>query len=162
MAQKLDMERKGVREWATTKLKTQMLTTAHSMDLQRNGQRVNKFSDIAKSWEENQSDANAKKMYEIMFGGFEGTNSAWSMNWEREYLELHDRHYIKEATKDGDKKIGCYQKQITISKIGQVKNFNKNFQVKIHMSVPPGFDEGKREGRRKKGDFYLLDTRTVS
>jgi hypothetical protein len=162
MAKKLDRERKEVREWATKKLKTQMLETAHSLDLQWNGLRVNKFSDIGKSWDENQSDANAKKMYEIMFGGFEGRNSAWSMNWEREFLEKHDRHYLKEATNDGDKKIGCYQKQITISKIGQVKNFNKNFQVKIHMSVPQGFGDGKRDGRRKKGDFYLLDTRTVS
>lgn len=162
MAKKLDRERKEVREWATVKLKTEMLAKAHSMDLQWNGRRVNKFSDIGKSWDEDQSDANAKKMYGIMFGGFEGTNSAWSVNWEREYMELNDRHYIKEATTDGDKKIGCYQKQITISKIGQVKNFNKNFKVKIHMSVPPGYDDGKRDGRRKKGDFYLVDTRTVS
>ena len=37
-----------------------------------------------------------------------------------------DGEYIKEATKDGEKKIGCYQKQITISKIAQIKNFHKN------------------------------------
>ena len=161
MAKKLDKERKDVREWATVKLKTQMLKTAHSLDLRLNGNRVNKFADIAKSWVQDQSDANAKKMYEILFGGYEGSNAAWSMNWEREFMEQNDRVYRKEPTKDKDRKIGCYQKQITISKIAQVKNFNKNFQVKIQMSVPKGFDTCKRDGRRKKGDFYLLDIRTV-
>jgi hypothetical protein len=162
MAKKLDKERKDVREWATIKLKTQMLKTAHALDMRYNGNRVNKFPDIAKSWVADQSDSNAKKMYEIMFGGYEGSNSAWSMNLEREFMEANDREYLTELTKDKDKKIGCYQKQITISKIAQVKNFNKNFQVKIQMSVPKGFDAGKRSGRRKKGDFYLFDIRTVS
>ena len=161
MAKKLDKERKEVRKWATAKLKTQMLMTAHSLDLQWNGNRVSKFPDIAKSWVENNSDANAKSMYMIMFGDYEGINSAWSMNWEREYMEQNDREYMKEATKDRDKMIGCYQKQITISKIAQIKNFNKSFQVKIKMSVPK-VDAGKRNGRRKKGDFYLLDITTVS
>ena len=63
MAKKLDKERKEVRKWATAKLKTQMLMTAHSLDLQWNGNRVSKFPDIAKSWVENNSDANAKSMY---------------------------------------------------------------------------------------------------
>jgi hypothetical protein len=162
MALKLDGERAEVRKWATGKLKTQMLKTAHSLDLQWRGNRVNKFTDIAKSWVENSSDANAKKMYEIMFGGYEGSNSAWSMNWEREFMEQNDREYIKEATKEGDKKIGCYQKQMTISKIAQVKNFNKNFRFKLQMSVPQGFVAGNRNGRRKKGDFYLLDMTTVT
>ena len=121
MAKKLDREKKEVREWATKKLKTQMLETAHSLDLQWNGQRVNKFSDIGKSWDENQSDANAKKMYEIMFGGFEGSNSAWSMNWERKFLEKHDRHYLKEATNDGDKTKKNKRKKMS-SRNKQVSN----------------------------------------
>ena len=60
------------------------------------------------------------------------------------HVEQHDREYMKEATKDRDNMIGGYwQKQITTSKIAQVKNFNKNFQAKIQMSVPKGFDAGK-------------------
>ena len=131
MAKKLDGERKEVREWAAKKLKTQMLETAHSLDLQWNGRRVNKFSDVRKSWDENQSDANAKTMCEIVFGGFEGTNSAWSMKWEREFLEKHDRHHLKEATKDGDKKIGCYQKQITISKLDRSRTSIKTSRLRF-------------------------------
>ena len=163
MAQMLDKERKEVREWATVKLKTQMLTTAHSLDLQWNSKGEKKFSDIAKGcWVGNRSEANAKKMHEIVFGRCKGHDLAWSVNWERELMEQKDRDCIKEATKDGDKKIGCYQKQITMSKIAQIKNLIKNFELKIQMSVPKGFNEGKRDGRRKKGEFCLLDTRTVS
>ena len=121
------MERNAMREcWATAKLKTQMLKTAHSLDMQWNGNCVSKFPDTAKSWvEHNRCDANAKKMYAIMFRGYEETNSKWSMNWEREFMEKNKREYLKEATEELDKKIGCYQKQITISKIAQSKNSNK-------------------------------------
>ena len=84
------------------------------------------------------------------------------MNWEREFVEQNDVEYMKEATKDGDKIIGCHQKQITISRIAQVKNFNKSFQVQIQMSILKGFDAGKGNERRKKDDFYLLDITRVS
>ena len=162
VAANLDTERKAVRKWATAKLNTKMLRTAHSLDLQWNGHRVSKFSDIAKSWGENKSDANAKKMYEILFGGFEGHNNKWSTNWEREYMVEKKREYLKEPTKELDAKNGCYQKQMRICKIAQVKNFNKGFDVKIQMSVPQGYKADKRNGRRKEGDFYLFNSRTVS
>ena len=77
------------------------------------------------------------------------------------HVEQHDREYMKEATKDRDNMIGGYwQKQITTSKIAQVKNFNKSFQVQIQMSILKGFDAGKGNERRKKDDFYLLGITT--
>lgn len=58
--------------------------------------------------------------------------------------------------------IGCYEKQIMISKIVQVKNFNVSFQVKIQMSISKGFDAGKRNEYCKKGNFYLVDMTMVN
>jgi len=162
MVEKLDNERAEVRKWATAKLNTQMLKTAHSLGLQFNGSRVSKSSDIAKSWVQDKSEANAKKMYEILFGGFEGRNSKWSTIWEQEYMAEMKYEYVKEATKKLDDQMGCYQKQMTICKIGRVKNINNTFDVKIQMSKPQGYKADKRKGRRKAGDFYLYNTLTVS
>jgi hypothetical protein len=161
MAAKLDEERKAVRLWATTKIRSQMLGRAHALNLTIDGSRVNKYADISKAWEAVQSDANAKKMYEILFGDFEGSNAAWSLDWELEFLREHDREYVKEPSKEEDKKIGCYRAQISMIKIAQVKNINRNFSWKIQMSVPTVYT-GKRTGRRKKGDFYLYNKNTVN
>ena len=156
MAGMLDKERKDVRDWATKKLRSQMLQRAHALNLEVNGRQVNKHADISKSWEANRSDANAKKMYEILFGDFEGTNVAWSRDWEEEFLKEHGREYVRELTEAEDKKIGCYRTQIAMSKIAQVKNINRNFEWKIQMSVPKEH-MGDRSGRRKRGDFYLTN-----
>ena len=72
MAKLLDKERKDVRTWASAKLKLQMLSRAQALNLQVGGLHVNKYSDIGQSWEKDRSDANAKKMYKILFGDFEG------------------------------------------------------------------------------------------
>jgi hypothetical protein len=161
MAGLLDKERKEVRDWASTKLKSQMLTRAHTLNLEVEGRRVNKYADISKSWESNRSNANAKKMYEILFGDFEGGNVSWSHDWEREFLNEHGREYVQEPTDEENKKIGCYRSQITMSKIAQVKNINRNFTWKIQMSVPKEY-KGDRNGRRKKGDFYLTNKTKVT
>jgi hypothetical protein len=161
MGEKLDEERKAVRLWAATKLRSQMLGRAHALNLTFDGSRVNKYADISKAWEADQSDANAKKMYEIMFGDFEGSNAAWSQGWEVQYLQEHNREYVKEPSKEEDKKIGCYRAQISMIKIAQVKNINRNFTWKIQMSVPTAY-KGGRTGRRKKGDFYLYNKDTVN
>jgi hypothetical protein len=161
MAGLLDKERKEVRDWVSTKLKSQMLTRAHTLNLEVEGRRVNKYADISKSWESNRSNANAKKMYEILFGDFEGGNVSWSHDWEREFLNEHGREYVQEPTDEENKKIGCYRSQITMSKIAQVKNINRNFTWKIQMSVPKEY-KGDRNGRRKKGDFYLTNKTKVT
>jgi hypothetical protein len=156
MAGMLDKERKDVRDWATKKLKYQMLQRAHTLNLEIEGRRVNKYADISKSWEANPSDGNAKKMYEILFGDFEGSNVAWSRDWEELFLTEHGRAYVLEPTDAENKKHGCYRTQITNSKIAQVKNINRNFKWKIQMSVPKEFT-GDRTGRRKTGDFFLTN-----
>jgi hypothetical protein len=161
MARLLDKERKDVRAWASTKLKSQMLSRAHTLNLEVDGVRVNKYPDIRKSGEKNQRDANAKKMYEILFGDFEGANVSWSLDWEREFLNEHGREYVKEPTEEEDKKIGCFRTQITMTKIAQVKNINRNFAWKIQMSMPKEY-KGDRTGRRKKGDFYLTNKTMVT
>jgi hypothetical protein len=161
MGAKLDEERKAVRLWASAKLRSKMLGRAHALNLTVDGNRVNKYADISKAWETDPCDTNAKKMYEIMFGDFEGSNAAWSHEWELEFLKEHRREYVKEPSKEEDKKIGCYRAQITMCKIAQVKNINRNFTWKIQMSVPESY-KGNRHGRRKKGDFYLYNKSTVN
>ena len=161
MAKFLDNERRDLREWATGKLKSQLLRRAHALNLQLKGVRINKYADICKSWKANSSDANAKKMYEIMFGDFEGANVSWSHDMEEEYMVEKGRTYVEETNREDNKKIGCYRSQITKSKIELVKNINRNFEWKIQMSVP-GEYEGDRTGRRKRGDFYLTNKKLVS
>jgi hypothetical protein len=96
MGAKLDDERKALRLWATKKLRSKMLEWAHALNLTANGNRVNKCADVSKSWETDPCDTNAKKMYEIMFGDFEGSNAAWSHEWELEVLKEHWREHVKE------------------------------------------------------------------
>jgi hypothetical protein len=68
MATSLDKERRQVRAWAVIKIKSQMLSRAHALNLEVAGVWVNKCADISKSWEQNRNDANAKKMHQILFG----------------------------------------------------------------------------------------------
>lgn len=161
MAAKLDKERKVVRAWANTKLRSKMLSRAHTLNLEVGGVRVNKYADISKSWEQNRSDANAKKMYEILFGDFEGANVMWSHDLEQQFLIENGREYTREPTDEEDKKIGCYRTQITMTKIAQVKNINRNSTWKIQMSMPKEY-KGDRNGRRRKGDFYLTNKSKVT
>ena len=161
MAILLDKERSEVRAWATSKLKLRMLSRAHALNLQVGGLRVNKLSDISKSWENDNSDANAKKMYEILFGDFEGANVSWSFDWEDEYLMEKNQSYVVEKDKKENKRIGCYREQITMTKIAQVKNINRNLSWRIQMSVPKEYKH-ERNGRRKKGDFYLTNKELVN
>ena len=122
---------------------------------------MNKHADISKSWEGDRSDAaNAKKMYEIRFGDFEGINVAWSREWEELFLKEHGRECVLEPTNDENKKHGCCRTQITMSKIAQVKNINRNFKWKIQMSVPKEFT-GNRNGRCKRGVFFLTNKKKV-
>lgn len=67
-----------------------------------------------------------------------------------------------EQHKEDDKKIGCYRAQITMTKIAQVKNINRNLSWKIQMSVPKKYKGRERTGRRKKGDFYLMNKALVN
>jgi hypothetical protein len=161
MAALLDKERKDVREWASKRLKSQMLSRAHTLNLEVEGVRVNKFSDISKSWDKDQRDSNAKKMYEILYGDFEGANVSWSLDWEKEFLAEHGREYIKEANKDDDKKIGCYRSIITGKKIAEVKMITRNWEWKIQMAMPEEY-KGVRTGRRKRGDFYVVNKAMVT
>ena len=157
MADLLDKERKHVRSWAATKLKSKMLNRAHALNLTIGGVRVNKFADISKAWEEDSGDDNAKIMCEILFGDYEGENVSWSHEWEKQFLSQHRREYSLEEKEEDNKKIGCYRSQITQTKIAQVKNINRNFTWKMQMSMPQEY-KGGRNGRRKSGDYYLTNT----
>jgi hypothetical protein len=100
-------------------------------------------------------------MCQILFGDFEGANILWSHDLEQEFLKEHDREHVQEPTDEENKKIGCHRSQISMSKIAQVKNINRNFEWKIQMSVPKEC-KGDRTGRRKKGDFYLTNKTKVA
>ena len=93
-----------MRVWASAKLKSQILSWAHALNLQVGGFCVNKYADIdGKSWEKDGGNTNAKKMYKIFFGDFEGANVSWSYAWECEYLMEHGRSYVVEHDKEVDK-----------------------------------------------------------
>jgi hypothetical protein len=116
-----------------------MLSRAHALNfLEVEGRRVKG------------SDPNAKKMCKILFGDFKRAKVSWSHEREQEFLNCHGREHMKEPTKEDNKKIGCHRSQITMSKIAQVKNINRNFMWKIQMSVPKEL-KGDRNGRRRKG-----------
>ena len=59
-----------------------MLETALRLDMRFKGKRINKHKDIKNSWNEDQSDENAGKMYHVMFGDYESKNASWSKMME--------------------------------------------------------------------------------
>ena len=168
MCSKLDGERQDIRTWAAQETKKKMLKTATNQDMRFGIDRtlVRTFKDIYTSWTEDCDDANARKMYMVLYGGFEGSNAAWSKNLEREYMEKRDRECINEDEDRGKQKIGCYEKQITGAKTTQVKLLNRTGcnekrGKSIQMSNP-GKEGGNAKARRKKGDFYVKNLTTVS
>ena len=158
MAKMLDKERKDVRSWANNKLQHEMLARAMNLSVKLDGKRVNRFSDIRKSWKEDGSDENARRMYQIMFGDYEGSSASWSQEWEKEYMSKLDRKYIEDpANSEEDKNNGCYRTQITSCKGAQVKNITRDVDWKLVMACPKEY-KGTRTGRRKRGDFYLTNS----
>jgi hypothetical protein len=167
MCDKLDDERKEIRTWATNEIKKRMLKTAImcGMEFGRDKMKVRQFNDIYTSWTDDCSDANARKMYMVLYGNFEGKHAHWSKNMEREYMENMERHYIVENDEGENKRIGCYEKQITGAKTTQVKLLNrtdaKEERGKSIQMSNPGKKAGEKSTRRKAGDFFVKDLRTV-
>jgi hypothetical protein len=165
----LDVEREEVREWASDRLRERMLEKALSLNMKFKGSRINKHHDIKKSWREDGSDENAKKMYAVMFGDYEEKNAAWSKTMEREFMESNDREYIADKRKGEQErsKKGCYEKIITKAKTNVVRLMNRDTRACIYMSLPQAeavkIPQSERtKTRRKRGDFYIVDTVTVS
>jgi hypothetical protein len=173
----LDKERQEIRTWATNEIKKRMLETARvcGMVFGRDKTTVLQFNDIYTSWTEDSSDANARKMYQVLYGDYEGKNAHWSKILERKFMETFDRQYIVENDEAENSKIGCYEKQITGSKTTQVKLLNradaKEKRGKSIQMSKPGPDarmsnQGRRNEnastRRKTGDFYVKNLVTVS
>jgi hypothetical protein len=160
---KLDEERDNVREWAAEEVKKRMQERAITVNVMWRGQIVRKFQDIKKSWTEDGSEENARKMYWVMFGDYEkdsASTNCWSKDMEKRYMEEKGIQCIEDP---GRKKRsrGCYQKIISAAKTTQVKMINKNCRLSIKISrgtVPT--NQGRRF-RRKNGDFFVLDTQTV-
>jgi hypothetical protein len=162
MTEKLDTERKELRAWATSKIKKRMLDRAIALGMRWNGEQVYKFSDISRSWAADGSDTNARKMYMVMFGDYEGIKAGWIQTMEREYMAEKKIAYLVTGVKAIDTKAGCYTKQISQCKTTQVTMMNRNCPKTIQMSCPDTgeFKESRRE-RRKEGDFFVHDIEKV-
>lgn len=161
---KLDKERDDVREWAGKRVKTKMLARAINLNVRHGGGKpVRKFMDIKKSWLDDASEGNARKMYWVMFGDFEkeNGNTSWSKDMERLYMEEKGLEY-KEDTVGIKGSRGCYQRIMSAAKTTQVKMFNKNCKLTIKISRTNVKDEdGGQRFRRKSGDFFVFETDTV-
>jgi hypothetical protein len=119
--------------------------------------------DIKKSWLDDASEGNARKMYWVMFGDFEkeSANTSWSKDMEKLYMEEKGLEY-KEDTGGRKGSRGCYQRIMSAAKTTQVKTFNKNCKLTIKISRTGVQDEdGGQRFRRKSGDFFVLETGTV-
>ena len=166
MKKQLDDERVQVREWASDTLRTRMLETALRLDMRFKGKRINKHKDIKNSWNEDQSDENAGKMYHVMFGDYESKNASWSKMMERQYMESCDREYLPGEPMEKTQK-GCYERIITKSKTIQVRMMNKGAICSIYMSLPHKLvetipAEQRTKIRRKGGDYYIVNAESVS
>jgi hypothetical protein len=83
MINKLDEERKEVRDWATDEIKMKMLKRACTLNMRYRNERVNKFQDIVASWKETPSPANAKKLYLVLFGDYEARMQPGVLIWKQ-------------------------------------------------------------------------------
>jgi hypothetical protein len=108
-------------------------------------------------------------MYAVMFGDYEEKNAAWSKTMERQFMESNDREYIPDKRKGEQErsKKGCYEKIITKAKTNVVRLMNIDTRASIYMSLPQAealkIPQAERtKTRRKRGDFYIVDTVTVS
>ena len=169
MCIKLDEERQEIRTWATNEIKRRMTKAAivSGMRFGRGKSKVRHFNDIYTSWREDCSDANARRMYSVLYGNFEGKHAHWSENLEREFMERIGREYIAERGEGKIKKMGCYEMQITRCKSTQVKLMNRidareDRGKSILQMSNPGEKAGMDNKRRKAGNSFVRDLKTVS
>ena len=168
MCLKLDEERQEIRTWATNEVKMRMLKSAIMCGMRFGPEMsiVRHFNDIYTSWTEDSSDTNARRMYSVLYGNFEGKNANWSQVLEGEFMSRMGREYLPELNEGKVKTMGCYEKQISGCKSTQVKLLNRTDAGGergkcIQMSYP-GKNKGVENSRRKAGDFFVKDLKTVS
>jgi hypothetical protein len=161
MVVKLDKERIEVHNWATEAIKLRMKNKAITLNMRFKGEQVSRFQDIAGSWMEDSTEANARKLYQVMIGDYEHykRGASWSEVMEREYMANCEIEYFEER-KGGNKK-GCYEKLIANAKTTRVKMLNIKFRKRILMSIPKNTRDKNDWRRRKKGDFYIYDNEKV-
>ena len=158
----LDVEKAAISEWATDKIKFRMQKKAISLNMMWKGKRVSKFQDIGASWREDSSEENAKKVYWVMYGDYEGKRAGWSREMESAYMVSSKLEYVADQEDASIREPrGCYERIITKVKTTQVKLLNR-YKRKILMSRPRTTTSVEDKSRRKRGDFFIFDEDTVS
>ena len=158
----LDAEKAAISEWAIDKIKLRMQKKAISLNMMWRGRRISKFQDIGASWKADSSEENAKKLYWVMYGDYEGKRAGWSREMESDYMASSNLQYIADQEDASIREPrGCYERLITKVKTTQVKLLNRT-KRKILMSRPTNTRSTDDKSRRKKGDFFIFDEDSVS
>jgi hypothetical protein len=166
---KLNLERKNCLSWAKAALKKRMLKTAIEMKMQVQGKTVKRFNDIGKSWAEDGSVLNARLLFQVLFGDFEGrSNHGWSLELEQEYMNNNHLEYLPLNEKEEEVK-GCYERVVTHSKGKVVKGINtkadRTHGRAILITRPRQVqDESKKKDwyKRDLGTFFVRDREKVT
>ena len=158
--------------WGKTQVKQKMMFAMTRVGLKVDGRHAKKFCDIKKSLRDDSSDENVAKIYEILYGDYEGVeNKGWSSVLQEKYMLEQNLEYPVDAKNMRDK--GGIEKCITKAKGDMVeKVWGKGgtrlvLSLKGERNLPPEFVAerkkqkamvDKREAkanRRNIGEFFL-------
>jgi hypothetical protein len=166
---KLNLERKNCLSWAKAALKKRMLKTAIEVKMKLQGKTVKRFNDIGKSWAQDGSVHNARLLFQVLFGNFEGRcNNGWSVELEQEYMNNNNLEYppLKETEEEMK---GCYERVITHSKGKVVKGINTKADKTHGKAILITRPRQKQDASKKKewykrnlGTFFVRDRYKVT
>jgi len=163
MIDDLNEERTRVSKWAKAQVKRMMLASAQKLEVKWDGHVVQLFQQIGKSWAEDGTDRNARKLYFVCFGQFEKAPT-WSLTLELEYMTKNSLEYSM-LDCEQDKERGCYERIITHAKGTVVRAINdatkKTHDLRIAISRDGVLNSNKFD-KRSSGDFYIRGNSSVS
>ncbi len=144
--------KKDCGDWARANIASDMLVFAASVGLKYKGRPVTNFSDIRKSWKVDPSLDNQKKIFHILYGGFD-EKPGWQREKEATYMTL--RGYVYKNV--GWEGKGCIERMMTCQKnalVGRVNNStDKTHGLSISIVRPENERSLNPNGRRPKSTF---------
>jgi hypothetical protein len=159
------LEALEVIQWGAVEVKKRMLLAAARINLKLDGQPVDSFEELKKSWEHDGGKKNTGNFYEICHGDYEGKNNQhWSRELEMKYMRDKNIVYDTEPTLR-DK--GGYEQCITYAKGNVVRlimaRSNKTHQGKIVLSLKNNkigtesqqAKKKEKPERRRPGEFFF-------
>ena len=130
-----------------------MLRLAVEVDLHYNGRLVSNIADIRKSWQTDASVENQKKIFHVLFGGFDD-QSRWQKDMELTYMNERNYEYINIpswTTKKCVERMMTSQKNCIVEKINKSTDNTHGLYLSI---VRPGSERLENPNRRRTKSVF--------